>query len=72
MSTTEKFTESASTEAGTSKTDVSIDETVVQTVDGKRIKGVEGHAPLPDDQPQHEDEDLGALLKNPNANQKPD
>jgi hypothetical protein len=36
------------------------------------VKGVEGEAPLPDDQPKREDEDLSALLQNPNSNQKPE
>ncbi|QEI07781.1 hypothetical protein FXN63_19525 [Pigmentiphaga aceris] len=70
MSTTDKFTDDKPAEQDKSP-DAFAEKTVVQTVDGKRVKGVEGEAPPPDDQPKREDEDLSALLRNPNANQKP-
>jgi hypothetical protein len=35
------------------------------------VKGIQGEAPMPDDQPKREDEDLSALLQNPNSDQKP-
>lgn len=66
MATEDKFTY-----RGPSPSDKPAATRVTPEGGGTPVKGIEGEAPPPDDEPKREDEDLSALLRNPNANQKP-
>jgi hypothetical protein len=66
MTTEEKFTI-----RGPSPSDKPSTTSITPAGGGEPVKGIEGEAPLPDDEPQREDEDLSGLLQNTAANQKP-